>query len=420
MSKYFTRYLIMEKPASNGDFHLPYEQSLQTSRELNLAFDSSKVHLEVENSDVSNVLHLYRKGGYPEYTAYKWYDWIQEIGKASGPASSSGVLEWRQERAQMILSFLGQSQRHKLLNVGFKTIKRDIKVQKIVLQDIDNTKYFVVYEVLRGNPEIAFALLETERPAILTAASSRFLKPLVCAIQTLEAKIRLIGNITTEEAKERLFNKLSVSDGSTNTVLGFAVLNGDVEMVSMLLGQETRLANERYLNDNHIKGALKKGAKDIMEKILEARPALAKSLPELIIKAGGSHCLDMWTALNPYFEQDLESSDDILHLAVQQMQLGIIDWLVCKYPQMATRQDNGNRIALSYNNDQDQYSRDGLVKDNIRSSIVPAIIRFQKPAASQKLLLDADGELVCSIASAQRLMMQQIHVGTFHRYVGFY
>ena len=349
--------------------------------------------MKEKESGLSHLLSSYEEAGHPEYKAFKWYDWLKDIGKAFGPESSSDWLKSRQERAQLLLSFLGERQRYELLDVGFNDIKHGIRDGRIALPEIDDTKYFVIYEIIRGDPEIAFWLPKGKRPAILTAASSGFLNIIVYAIQKLEEKIFLIRDITKEKAKDQLFSKLNVSDNSTNTVLGFAVQNGDAKMVSVLLGRETRLARERYLNDNHIKGGLRRGAEDVIKEVLTARPDLAKSLPELIVKAGGSHCLKMWKALKSYFQQYLKSSDDILHLAVQQKQLGIIDWLVCEYPQMATRKDKGKRIALSYNNDQAHYSRDGLVKEKIRSSIVPAIIRFHKPADSQKLLLGADGKL---------------------------
>lgn len=53
----------------------------------------------------------------------------------------------------------------------------------------------------------------------------------------------------------------------------------------------------------------------------------------------------------PYFEILLNDSDT-LHLAVQDGKLDIIDWLVDGFPEMVTRKDKVDKIALSYNTDQ--------------------------------------------------------------------
>ena len=397
----------MQISASNETSTFLHDENSQAPEQRDYASRIRSAFVEEDGSAVPQLLTSYSEAGYPDYKAFEWYDWLKEIGNNNfASTSSSGTLQLRQERAQLLLGCLGGTQKHALLDIGINEIKRDKRDRRIALAQIDNIRYFAVYEILRGDPEIAFWSPGGKRPAILTAAQSRFLNVLVYAIEQLEEKIRFTRSLTAEEVKDQVLSRLNVSDISTNTLLGFAVQNSDTEMVSMLLGRDTRLADGRYLSDIHIKRGLSRGAEEIIKKILTARPDLARSLPKLIVMAGGSYCFNMWEALRSHFEQHLDCSDDILHLAVQQGQLGIIDWLVREYPEMATRKDNGKKIALSYNNDQALYSRDKSVKEKIRKSIVPAIVRLQKPADSQKLLLDADGEFASSTASAKQLTMR--------------
>ena len=118
---------------------------------------------------------------------------------------------------------------------------------------------------------------------------------------------------------------------------------------------------------------------------------IAKSLPELIVQAGGPSCKTMWEAMVPRFGMYLPQSD-ILHLAVQGRQINGINWLVCKFSQMTTQKNQEGRIVLSYNNDQKHYSRDGGVQENIRRSIVPEIVRLCSPIKMKELLRVANGE----------------------------
>lgn len=210
------------------------------------------------------------------------------------------------------------------------------------------------------------------------------------ALEKLQSLLEVRFATSKEELEFHLFSNLKVLDGSRNTALGLAVKNGHADIVGILLKAEKRLAGPEYLTDGHIKGALGNGKKAIMNMVLDAQPDIAEKLPELIVRAGGPRCKEMWTEMAPRFEKFLQESE-ILHVAVQERQLDIIDWLVYKFPQMATRKDEEGRIALSYNNDQAQYSRDGLVKENIRRLIVPEIVRLCTPTEMKQLLRVANG-----------------------------
>ena len=160
-----------------------------------------------------------------------------------------------------------------------------------------------------------------------------------------------------------------------------------------------RLAESEFLKNIHIKGALIRRNYEVIKTILGARPDIAESLPGYIVEVGGSssakrlggnEILDLWNTLRCHFQESFEQSD-ILHRAVKERQVEIVKKLIKEYPEIATRQDNTNKIALYYNNEVSQILESGSTKSSIRDIIVPAIIRRNDPRTVQEILLDAGG-----------------------------
>ena len=254
----------------------------------------------------------------------------------------------------------------------------------------DAPAYFAVYQILQRSPELAFQSVSHEQPAFLLAASRGSFEIVSYIIDKLESKVRAVLCSKEEEIQDQIFEQLKAVDSIKNTALGLAVQHGRARIVKVLLDKERRLAQPEYLRDDQIEAALKQCEIGIMHQVIAARPDLAKDLPTLIVTGGGPYCFKIWEAMAQYFEPFLDESY-ILHLLVKRKQEHIIGWLVHGHPQTATRRDDLQRIALSYNNDQIQYPRDNLIREGIRELIISALVRSHNPEEIQRLLLEANG-----------------------------
>ena len=243
--------------------------------------------------------------------------------------------------------------------------------------------YFVVRQLIRVDPELTFQPFVGKQPVFMIAASQGGVDIVEYALEKLRSRLDERFATSVEDLKEDLFNKLKVPDGAKNTALGLAVEEGHAPIVRILLDTEKRLAGPDYLREDHIREAVAKCQIEIMKMVLEAQPDIAERLPKIIVQYGETRYKDMWTTMAPKFVRFLPGSD-ILHLAVQRGKLDIIEWLVPKYPNMVTREDVYGRIALSYNSDR-------AIKESIRASIVPEIVRQCNPARMKELLRLANG-----------------------------
>ena len=324
-------------------------------------------------------LEQYKDTGHPKFKVWKWLttlDGLQDV--------SNSTPEWRQGRAELLLKYFGDQQRLALLHGAIDIIRaKNGKLFVLPEEEDDETMYFVVYQIIRVDPELTFQPFAGKQPVFMIAASQGGVDIVAYSLERLRTRLDERFATSVEDLKEDLFNKLKVPDGAKNTALGLAVGEGHAPIVRILLDAEKRLAGPDYLREDHIREAVAKCQIDIMEMVLDAQPDIAERLPKIIVQYGETRCNHMWTKLAPRFVRFLHGSD-ILHLAVQRGKLDIIDWLVPRYPHMVTRKDIHGRIALWYNSD-------GAIKESIRASIVPEIVRQCNPARMKELLRVANG-----------------------------
>lgn len=322
-------------------------------------------------------LEQYKDAGHPKFMDRKW---VTALERLLGVSNSTP--EWRQGRAELLLKYFGDQQRLALLHRAIDTIRAK-DGDPFVLPKDDETMYFVVYQLIRVDPELTFHPFGGKQPVFMIAASQGGVDIVKYALEKLRSRLGERFATSEEDLKEDLFNKLKVPDGAKNTALGLAVEEGHASIVQILLDAEKRLAGPEYLREDHIREAVAKCQINIIQMVLDAQPDIAKRLPNIIVQYGETRYNDMWTTMAPLFVKFLHESD-ILHLAVQRGKLDIIDWLVPRYPHMVTRKDIHGRIALSYNSDQ-------AIKESIRASIVPEIVRQCNPARMKELLRVANG-----------------------------
>lgn len=315
-------------------------------------------------------------------------------------AVHSGVeQQWRCDRAALLLGSLNDGQRLDMLHQAVENLRQtneDETSSTIDLPEEDPNTYFAIYRLLEDRPELAFRSHAQKRPVFITAAMFGAYDLVRNMVETMEQQINfqlegeeLEQKDLEELVKDELFDSLKVSDSASNTALAVAVQNCHSKIVKVLLEKDLRLADDRFLKKSHIKTACSRGDVDIIREVLEARPSLKQSLPEIIVQAG-SNGYKTWNAMNEAFTQDLPNSN-ILHLAVKNQQLQIVEWLVEKYPDLATHEVDdgaGRKIALAYNNEQKEHSRNAA---SIRDAIVPVIVRYNTPARIQRLLIGAGG-----------------------------
>ena len=322
-------------------------------------------------------LHDYREAGHPNFKPRHWLTTLEGLENVTGKTS-----EWCRERANLLLHHLQRSHKLTLLHRAIDYFKA-IDGQPFVPPDQDKKMYFVVCLLIEGDPELAFESLSGKRPAFMIAASQGAVFIVKFALEKLKKLLDVRSATSMGDLTKNLFNMLKVPDLAANTALGLAVEEGHADIVQILLDVDERLAEPEYLRDDHIKEAVGKCQIKIMNMVLEARPSIAEKLPEWITQSGGQIHKEMWTAMAPRFKESLPGSD-ILHLAVKEGKIYIIDWLLREFPQMVTRKDRWGQFALSYNKDQ-------AFKESIRSSIVPVMVRLCNPIQTKEILRHANG-----------------------------
>ena len=322
-------------------------------------------------------LEQYKDAGHPNFMPRKWLTTLE--GLEDVPNSTP---EWRQGRAEFLLKYFTNQHRLALLHGAIDAIRAK-DGEPFISQKDDPRMYSVVHHLIRIDPEVPFQLFVGKQPAFMIAASQGAFDIVEYALEKLRSRLYERFPTSVEDLKEDLFKKLKVPDGAKNTALGLAVEEGHAPIVRLLLGAEKRLAEPDYLREDHIREAVAKCQIEIMEMVLDAQPDIAERLPKLIVQYGETRYNVMWTTMAPRFKEFLDGSD-ILHLAVQRGKLDIIDWLVPRYPHMVTQKDVYGRIALSYNSER-------AIKESIRASIVPEIVRQCNPAGMKELLRVANG-----------------------------
>ena len=333
--------------------------------------------------ELQSLLAVYKSAGSPDFDTRKWLRMLEDIGDVRESHC------WRTGRAQMLLGSLENTPKLQLLQKAIAQLDRDL-VPK------DAEYYAVVYQIVSQDPKLSVQSLEQKKPAFLTAASSGFTNVLAYMIHEIERDIGAREGAIEEEIQESVFQKLAVADEGGNTALGLAVQNCHENVVSVLMTKAKKLAGPEFLKINHMIPALQEGKKEIINKIINARPDWKVSLPALIVRElDGSRCKEMWEALYSHFKDYLEptSTSDILHLAVQKKKTEIIEWLVRQCPNMVTRKDQDGGIALFYNNHK-AFARSDVERESIRKLIVPAIVKLHKPAKFQEYLLAANGRYI--------------------------
>ena len=340
---------------------------------------TSKIQsLDYEDETVlGRWLEQYKDAGHPNFMARQWLTTLE--GLQDVPNSTP---EWRQGRVELLLKHFPDEHRLELLHRAIDTIRAK-DGEPFVLPKDDKRMYFVVHQLIRVDPELTFQHFKGKQPVFMIAASQGGVNIVEYALEQVRSRLDERFATSVQDLKENLFNKLKVPDGAKNTALGLAVEGGHAPIVRILLEAEKRLAGPDYLREDHIREAVAKCQIDIMNMVLDAQPDIAERLPKIIVQYGETRYNDMWTTMAPRFREFLRGSD-ILHLAVQRGKLDIIDWLVPEYPHMVTRKDKHGRIALAYNSDR-------AIKESIRASIVPEIVRQCNPARMKELLRVANG-----------------------------
>ena len=342
------------------------------------SWESKIRSLDLEDEKILVVwLEQYKDAGHPKFMERKCLITLE--GLQSVPNSTP---EWRQERAELLLKYFSDQHRLALLHRAIDAIRAK-DGEPFVLPKDDESMYFVVRQLIRVDPELTFQPFVGKQPVFMIAASQGGVDIVDYALERLRSRLDERFATSVEDLKEDLFNKLRVPDGAKNTALGLAVEEGHAPIVRILLDAEERLAGPDYLREDHIREAVAKCQIEIMEMVLDAQPDIAERLPRIIVQHGETRYHDMWTTMAPRFKRFLHGSD-ILHLAVQRGKLDIIDWLVPRYPHMVTQKDVHGRIALSYNSDR-------RIKESVRASIVPEIVRQCNPARMKELMRVAKG-----------------------------
>ena len=318
-----------------------------------------------DENDLRLFLEDYRKAGYPKWLARNWLTKLEAL--ESVPA-----------RASLLLEYCGSPQRQDLLHGAINSINAGNDRPKS--QDEDPGMYFVVHQLIKVDPQLAFASHTGRQPAFMVAASRGASSIVNRALEELKSLLRK-SNTSAKDLKKNIFEKLSVQDRSSNTALGFAVAEGHTEIVRTLLGEERRLVD--HLMEDNIQEAVEKCQIEIIGMVLDAQPIIAKRLPALIVQYGSTRYIDMWKEMAHWFK-DFPHNSDILHLAVREQKVEIIEWLVSKFPRMVIREDERQKVALSYNNAP-------ATRESIRALIVPEIIRLCNPETLGKILRTANG-----------------------------
>ena len=323
-------------------------------------------------------LEEYRDAGYPNFFPRRYLSTIENLEDV--PQKTQ---EWSQRRAILLLGYLDRPRQQEMLYKAIENIRTE-HGEPSQSPDEDRTMYFVVFHLIHADPELLFELHSNRPPAFVLVASQGMKSIVISAIQELTGLLEGRYPKSADDCREQLFRKLSVSDDSANTALVVAVQENHKDIVQVLLKVDERLCNPMSLQNDYIKNAIKKGQIEIMTMILQAQPTLAERLPKLIVKDEGKNYEIMWKAMVPWFEKYLPGSD-ILHLAVQNGKLEIIDWLVPRFPEMVIQRDENDKIALWYNIDEER-------KKKVRASIVPEIVRLCNPGQMKELLCIANGE----------------------------
>ena len=374
----------IQLPVPDGNSHIPIRSIPEVPPKPDWPSRIREIYKHEDEKPLCKKLEFYKTDGYPRFVVRNWLSTLEDLARIL-----DRTIEWRQKRMDLLLRYFDDTHRLELLHGAIDCIKAKDKKPFIPPED-DKPMYFVVEQLIQGNPELAFQSFSKKQPAFMIAASQGAVHIVNFVLEKLRSLLEVGSATLGGEVSENLFDRLRVHDRAANTSLALAVKEGHTDIVRILLNAERRLACPEYLKDIHIKEALGRCEIQILNMVLDAQPDIAERLPELIVRVGGLRCEEMWKAMAPRFGKFLQDSD-ILHLAVQERQLNIIRWLVPKFPPMATKKDREGRIALSYNNDQEQYPRAGLIKEDIRGSIVPEIVRLRNAIETKDLLRVANG-----------------------------